>query len=482
LRKTESIDVMDGIGSNIRVDSRGREVMRILPRNHDGVNEEWISDKTRGVADGLKRRRLDRPYVRRGGKLEEVSWHEAFNEIAARVRGGGGKRIGAIAGDLAAVEEMFALKLLMAKLGSPHFDCRQSGAALHPAQGRASYLFNSTIAGIERADAVLLIGSNPRKEAAVLNARLRKIWLRQQAKIGLVGEKAALTFDYDHLGETPQTLTEIFEGKNAFAQVLERAKRPAIILGQAALARKDGAAIASSAAKIAQKFGGLNTAENWNGYNVLHSSAALAGGLDIGFVPGEGGLDVAGMIDASGAGDVETLFLLGADELDLSKTGEVFIIYQGSHGDRGARIADVILPGAAYTEKSGTYVNTEGRAQLAQRAIFPPGDAREDWTIIRALSEHLRAKLPFDSLPELRAALYKAHPHLGAIDQVKPGDAKDIEKLANQKAGPLSKEPFGQAVDDYYQTNPVARSSAVMAELTALSLDRAPGEATGTYA
>jgi NADH-quinone oxidoreductase subunit G len=482
LRKTESIDVMDGLGSNIRVDSRGREVMRILPRNHDAVNEEWISDKTRAVVDGLKRRRIDRPYMRRGGRLEEVTWHEAFNEIAARVKAAGdGKRVGAIAGDLVAVEEMFALKMLLEKLGSPNLDCRQEGAKLDPSKGRATYLFNPGIAGLERADAVLLIGTNLRLEAAVLNARLRKMWLRQQIKIGVIGEAADLTYAYEHLGDTPDVLNALVAGSHPFAATLNAAQFPAVILGQSALCRDDGAAIAAAAAKLADTVGALNPSEGWNGYGVLHTSAALVGGLDIGFVPGQGGLDSAAMLEAASAGDLDLLFLLGADEADLSRTGDAFIVYQGSHGDRGARIADIVLPGSAYTEKSGTYVNTEGRVQLAQRAIFPPGDAREDWTIIRALSEHLGAKLPFDSLAELRAALYKSHPHLSAIDAIKTGEISDIQKLGTAIMGEIQNTPFEPWIDDYYLTNPIARSSAVMAELSALSLDAVEQGATGTH-
>jgi NADH-quinone oxidoreductase subunit G len=480
LRKTESIDVMDGIGSNIRLDARGREILRILPRNHDGVNEEWISDKTRFVWDGLKRGRLDRPYIRRDGKLEETTWTEAFTEIAERVKAAGGGKIGAIAGDMAAVEEMYALKSLFGKLGSPHLDCRQDGAALDPSKGRASYLFNSTISGLEVADYVLLVGVNPRLEASVLNARIRKGWRAQRLKVGLIGEAVDLTYDYEYLGAGVQTLRDVAAGKHAFADALKNAKRPMVILGQSALARPDGAGVLSLTAALARDLGMLRGADGWNGFNILQNAAARAGGLDLGFVPQQGGHDIAGMMDAAQGGKIELLFLLGADEFDMSQTGDAFIVYQGSHGDRGARLADIILPGAAYTEKTGTYVNTEGRVQVAERAVFPPGDAREDWTIIRALSERLDAKLPFDNLSELRANLYRQHPHFSGGDAIASGQVADIEALAKEEPE-LTDAPFGIGVEDFYQTNPIARASSIMAELSALTREHAQDqEATGT--
>jgi NADH-quinone oxidoreductase subunit G len=468
LRKTESIDVMDGLGSNIRVDSRGREVLRILPRNHDGVNEEWISDKTRAAVDGLKKKRLDRPYLRRGGKLEEVSWYEAFNEIAARVKKAGSRKIGAIAGDLCAVEETFALKSLLDELGSPHRDCRQLGQKVHPKHGRASYLFNSTLAGVDHADAVLLIGVNPRKEAAVLNTRLRKAYLHSNAKFALIGPAVDLTYPYEWLGNSLKAVDAVAREGNTVLTMLRKASRPLIIVGQAAVSHEAGEDVLARAWDIAAKAMEGKDATGWHPLSVLHTSAALAGGLDIGFVPGEGGLDLAGMLEGAAGGDVEVLYLLGADEFDVSKTGGAFVIYQGSHGDSGARIADIVLPGATYTEKNGTYVNTEGRVQLGERAVFPPGDAREDWTIIRALSEHLGAKLPFDNLKSLRAAIYKAYPHLASIDALEPVKF-EASRIGAGAAQALPDEPLPELIEDYYQTNPIARASSVMAELSALS-------------
>ena len=454
LGKTESIDVMDALGSAIRVDVRGREVMRILPRVNEAVNEEWISDKTRQVVDGLKRQRLDRPYIRKDGRLVPATWSEAFAAIAAKVKATTPARIGALAGDLASVEDMFALKSLMGNLGSANLDCRQDGTKLDPALGRGSYIFNPTVAGLEEADAILIVGSNPRKESPVLNARILKRWRMGGVEIGLVGERADLTYSYQYLGAGAETLTELSAGKG-FAEVLSKAQRPVVIVGQGALMRADGAAVLAACAKIA------GSRDGWNGLAVLHTAAARVGGLDLGFVPGQGGMDAWEM---TRPGALDVLFNLGADELEIAPGA--FVVYQGTHGDRGAHRADVILPGATYTEKSGLYVNTEGRVQYAERANFAPGDAREDWAILRALSEVVGAKLSFDSLADLRKALYAAHPHFARIDAIEPGTIN----IAN--AGALGTGAFTSAVDDFYLTNPIARASAVMAECSALAKGR----------
>jgi len=456
--KTESVDVMDALGSAIRVDTRGREVMRVLPRVNDAVNEEWISDKTRHVADGLRTQRLDQPYVRKDGKLQPATWNEAFAVIAAKVGATSGARIGALAGQLAGVEEMFALKALMASLGSANLDCRYPGNPLSPANGRASYLFNSTIQGIDEADAIMLIGCNPRIEAPVLNARIRKRWLRGDLLVGVVGERVDLTYSYNYLGAGPDSLAQFVNHPPAGKA------RPMIIIGQGALNREDGAAVLAMAAKSAEALGVVK--DGWNGFSILHTEAALVGALDLGFVPGEGGKGTAGML-APGALDV--LFNLGADEIDIP--AGPFVVYQGTHGDRGAHRADVILPGSAYTEKSATYVNTEGRVQMTGRAGFAPGDAREDWAILRALSGALGKTLPFDTLGGLRKALYAVHPHFAALDQIAAGDAGDVAKLAGLGGAP-GKAPFKPAIDDFYLTNPIARASGVMAECSALARAR----------
>jgi NADH-quinone oxidoreductase subunit G len=454
--KTESVDVMDALGSSIRIDARGREVIRILPRVNEAINEEWISDKTRHVVDGLKTQRLDRPYVRIDGKLTPTTWPRAFAAIAAKVKAVKAERIGALAGDLASVEEMFALKGLMERLGAPSLDCRQDGSKLHPKWGRASYLFNSTIAGIDAADAIMIIGSNPRLESPVLNARIRKRWLRSDCLIGVIGEKADLTYEYNYLGAGPDSLSRFADHPPA-----NKAK-PMFILGAGALARPDGAAILALAAKAAASLGVVK--EGWNGFNVLHSAASRVGGLDLGLVPAAGGLDAPAMAEA---GALDVIFNLGADEIEIGPGA--FVVYIGTHGDRGAQRADVILPGAAYTEKTGTYVNMEGRPQFAERAIFPPGDAREDWAILRALSEAVGAKLPFDSQGQLRAALADAHPHLAKIDIVEPADGL---AAAIGEAGELGSTPFKSTVADFYFTNPIARASRVMAECSNLAKAR----------
>jgi NADH-quinone oxidoreductase subunit G len=467
LSKTESIDVMDALGSNIRVDARGREVMRILPRMNDLVNEEWISDKTRFCVDGLRTQRLDRPYRRVDGRLRPASWHEAFAAVAERLTGVPGSRIGAIAGDLASVEDMFALKLLMESLGSPNLDCRQDGARLDPSLGRGSYLFNAGIAGIEAADAVLIIGSNPRKEAPVLNARIRKRWRLGGLPVALVGERADLTYAYEHLGAGSESLSRLLAGEGDFYQVLQAATRPLIVVGQGALMGGDAAAVLSAAARLAFDVGA--TSPDWSGLSILHTAAARVGGLDLRFVPGPEGLDAGAMVTAAGDGRLDVLFLLGADEIDLPPPGRGFVVYLGTHGDSGAHRADVLLPGAAYTEKPGTYVNTEGRVQLAMRAAFPPGDAREDWSILRALSGVLKTPLPFDSFAELRARLHERHPHMAAVDAVLAAEPADFERLA-ALGGELGHAPFASPVRDFYLTNPIARASRVMAECSAMHL------------
>jgi NADH-quinone oxidoreductase subunit G len=458
LTKTQSVDVMDGVGSAIRVDSRGREVMRILPRINEAVNEEWISDKARHVVDGLRTQRLDRPYIREDGRLRAATWPEAFSTIAAKTHRIDGKRIGAIAGDVAAVEEMFALKDLLAKCGSANVAV-QGGDSFDPKAGRASYVFNPTIAGIDRADALLIIGANPRREAAVLNARIRKRWRSGQLKVGLIGPKADLTFDYDHIGAGTDTLSDLAAGKHSFATVLMAAKNPIVLVGAGAAARHDGAAILSLAAKIALDIGAVK--DGWNGFAVLHDVASRVGALDIGFAGT--GLSTAQMTTF---GTLDVLFLLGADEINVPDG--TFVIYIGTHGDRGAHRADVILPAAAYTEKSAIYVNTEGRVQITGRAAFPPGEAREDWAVVRALSEAMGKKLPYDSLTSLRQAIFKAVPYLMRVDQIEPGKAADIKSLAG-KGGTLEKPAFKPLIEDFYLTNPIARASVVMAECSRLA-------------
>ncbi|MGE6739246.1 NADH-quinone oxidoreductase subunit NuoG [Allorhizobium pseudoryzae] len=461
LGKTESIDVMDAVGSAIRVDTRGREVMRIMPRVNEQVNEEWISDKTRFIWDGLKTQRLDRPYVRRDGRLQPATWGDAFAAIKAAVSATTGARVGAIAGDMASVEEMYAMKELLTALGSQNMDCRQDGAKLDPSLGRAAYLFNPTIQGIEDADALLLIGANPRFEAAVLNARIRKRWRRGTLPVGVIGEASDLRYTYEYLGAGADTLNELVNGSNSFIEKLRAAKKPMIIVGPGALVREDGDSILAAAASLAESVGAVG--EEWNGFGVIHTAASRVGGLDLGFVPGANGANAATMLRS-----MDVLFLLGADEMEFSSKHAKFTVYIGSHGDAGAHHADVILPGAAYTEKSGTWVNLEGRVQMGNRAGFAPGEAREEWAILRALSDVLGKKLPFDSLSQLRQKLYAAYPHFRELDEIAPGTADQIATLAKKPVS-MSKSGFASPIKDFYLTNPIARASAVMAECSALA-------------
>ena len=474
LRRTESVDVLDAVGSNIRIDARGAQVLRILPRLNEDVNEEWINDKTRFAADGLTRRRLDRPFLRKNGKLVKASWREAFDAISVRLKGVVGSRIAAIAGDLVDAEAMLALKDLMTALGSSSRDCRQDGAALDPAC-RAGYLFNTGISGIDKADLCLLIGADPRHEAAIINARLRKRWLQGRFKVGAIGPALDLTYPVTMLGSGPDALDALIAGSHAWMETLKAAKAPMLILGQGALRRRDGGAILARARKLAETYGFVR--EGWNGFNVLHMAAARVGGLDLGFVPGPGGRDIAGILDGAAKGEIEVVYLLGADEIDTRRLGSAFVIYQGHHGDAGAHRADVILPGAAYTEKDATYVNTEGRVQLGRRAVFPPGDAREDWKILRALSELLGHKLPYDSLAQLREHLAKANPVFAAADQVTPAAWG-----AFGTDGPVAAQPFAYPVADFYRTDPVSRASPTMVACAEAAAGRqAPGAKTGTH-
>ena len=473
LRKTESVDVMDAVGSSVRIDSRGSEVLRVLPRVNEDVNEEWISDKTRFACDGLKRQRLDRPYVRREGKLQPSSWREAFAVIAARFKTVTGAKIAAIAGDLACAESMVALKDLMAALGSPHLDCRQDGAKLDVST-RAAYIFNSTIAGIDQADVLLLVGTNPRWEAPVLNARIRKRWLTGRLKIAAIGPQLDLTYRYDYLGPGPQTLADLAAGRHVFADTLKNAKRPMLVLGQGALRRPDGAAILALARQTADTCGLVK--DGWNGFNVLHVAAARVGGLDVGFTPGPGGRDVAGILDGASDGAIEFLYLLGADEIDTARLGKAFVVYQGHHGDRGAERADVILPGAAYSEKNATYVNTEGRVQQARIAVFPPGEAREDWKIIRALSEAVGRRLPYDSLKQVRARLAAANAAFAEPGAAQPSSAWGEFGVA----GPVDPTPFASPIANFYMTDPISRASATMAHCTETLIAPIAGR-TGTH-
>lgn len=439
LTKTESIDVMDAVGSNIRVDCKGREVMRFLPRNHDGVNEEWISDKTRFVWDGLRRQRLDRPYIRENGKLRAASWQEALGKAADVMRGA--KKVAGVVGDLASVEAAYALKQLVEGQGGV-VECRIDGAALPP-DNRSAYVGTACIEDIDSAEMILLIGTNPRDEAPVLNARIRKAWAGG-ATVGLVGEAVDLTYDYMHLGTDRAALSKLAEMDHSD----KAGTAGVVIVGQGALMGPDGAAVLSTVMQLAQA--------GSSKLLVLQTAAGRVGALDAGCAT-DGGL--AGALDGA-----DVIYSLGADEAAIPDGPTV--IYQGSHGDRGAHRADIILPSAAYTEEQGLFVNTEGRPQLALRASFPPGEAKENWAILRALSSELGSQLPFNSLAQLRNDLVKAVPHLAEIDSVPENPFEPLP------GGALGEGAFQNAVVDFYLTNPIARASELMAELSAAAQSR----------
>jgi NADH-quinone oxidoreductase subunit G len=462
LNHTESIDVLDAVGSNIVIDSRGEAVLRILPRVHEEINEEWISDKTRHACDGLRLQRLDRPYIRgEDGRLHEASWQDALAVVAERMGHTPAPKIAMLAGNLACAESVAALGDLADLLGIASRDCRQEGAAIS-ATNRGDYLFNTTIAGIEEADVCLLIGVNPRLEAPLVNARIRKTWLCGKLRVFSLGNQDDLTYGYESIGNDPKTLAAIAQGQHPLAKLLAEAKNPMLILGSAALARLDGAEIFSAAKVIAQRCGLVK--DGWNGFNVLHHAAGRVGALDLGFVPKPGGKDIAEIFNGCKTGDIALVYLLGADEFDMNLLGKAFVVYQGHHGDDGAHRADVILPGAAYTEKDATYVNLEGRTQRTKRAVFPPGQAKEDWAILRALSDALGRKLPYDSLAQLRARMEKTVPGFAHIDEIVPAAWEAMPERA--QSFKINSAPFDAFVTNFYMTDPISRASKTMAQCT----------------
>jgi NADH-quinone oxidoreductase subunit G len=439
LKKTDGIDVADAVGTNIRIDTRGPQVLRILPRVNEDVNEEWLADKGRFWVDGLSRRRLDRPWLRRDGKLAPATWAEAFAAIASRIKGA---KVGAIAGDLADAESTKALLDLMRALGSANTDCRADGAMTDTSRP-AFRRFNTTIAGIDSADAVLLVGSNPRTEAPVLNARLRKRWVATGLPAASIGPIADLTWPVEHISG----LRALLDGVHPFARTLADAKHPMVIVGQGALRRADAASVLAAAWSLVRHAIG----PDWHPFNVLHTAAGRVGALELGFVPGAGGMDAPAMLK----GGLDLLWLLHCDADVARVPRETFVVYQGSHGDAGAARADVVLPGAAYTEKEATWVNTEGRPQRSFLATFPPGDAREDFKIIRAFSAVAGHKLPYDTVEALRAT----HPLFAlGFAPIRDGDATapagDIAALRD--------EPFAPAIESYWQTDPISRASPTM--------------------
>ena len=457
LKNTDSIDVMDSVGTNITLQVRGSEVLRILPRQNDDVNESWLADKGRFSLDGLKRRRLDRPWIRKEGKLVETSWNEVVQVVSQKLKSTKKERIGVIAGDLCDAESMFTLKNLMNDLGVSNLDCRQDGA-YYDTSYRGHYVFNSTIAGIEQADALLMIGAFPRQEAPVLNARIRKRWLSltEQFPIAFIGELIDdPTYKIENLGEDPTLIDSLLRNELAFNEILNNAKRPMIIIGHGALVREDAKFIFEKTLALAHKIGAVT--ENWNGFNVLHHAAARVAGLDMEFYPKSDSQDARSMV----TGGTDLLWLLDADEIDLSKlAADCFVIYQGHHGDQSAKRADIILPGAAYTEKSGIYVNTEGRIQQGNRAILPPGNAKEDWKIISEIAQSMNIDLPYSNLYELRTCLAQAYPVFKEKGVVRNQMCSSI----NISEKNIEKQSFRAIISDYFLTNSISRASLTMHE------------------
>jgi len=462
LKKVESIDVLDAIGSNIRVDVRGVEVMRILPRLNEDVNEEWISDKTRFAYDGLSLQRIDRPFVRKNGKLVPSTWEEAYRTIASKLKGEKAQKVAALVGDLADCESITVLRDIMNVIGVEHIDSRQEGEKFDVSD-RSSYLFNTTISGIEKADFCLLIGVNPRKDAAVLNARIRKRALKPGFSVAhLGGGELDLTYKSQNLGDDIAVLNEILAGKHSICKILEKSRNPMVILGIDAVSRPDGLALIELVKKIASKYNMIQ--EDWNGFNVLHRAASRVGALDLGVVPGKTGKNFHEILAAAEEGEISFLYLLGVDEANLKNYKKCFVVYQGHHGDRGAHIADVVLPGSAYTEKNGTYVNLEGRVQRARKAAPAPGMAKEDWLILKELADALGCKLAYNDFEHLRKRMFQIAPHFAMV-----GDIMKASWSANDKLLELDSSVKLEVKNyNFYMTDPISRNSKTMAKCSEL--------------
>ncbi|TKY90355.1 hypothetical protein EX895_000353 [Sporisorium graminicola] len=482
LKKTESVDVLDAVGSNIRVDSRGVQVMRILPRTNDDVNEEWINDKTRFANDGLKYQRLTTPLIKQGDRFVPASWPEALATIAEGLASSGAKgdEIKAVAGSLADVESMVVLKDLVNKLGSDNLATDQTNgdqAPIHGADFRSNYTFNTTIPGIEEADLLLLVGTNPRHEAAIVNTRIRKAYLHSGLDVGLIGEKVDLTYEYDHVGTDAKAVQELLSGKGAFAKKFKQAKKPMIVVGSAVAEHADGKAILGNLAELVKANKDKLLSSEWNGYNVLQRQASRTGALDVGFVPSA----------AAAKTTPKFIYLLNADDIaPESIPRDAFVVYQGHHGDVGAQFADVCLPGSAYTEKATTYVNTEGRTQVTRAAVPPPGAAREDWKIVRALSEVVGATLPYNDILDVRDRMFEISPTLVRYEVAEPSTTSAplaVEELSKLAKSSVSGTPLLRPIQNFYQTDPISRASPTMAKCTAafvegLPMDQVDGKPT----
>ena len=468
LNQTESIDVMDAVGSNIRIDTKGNKVMRVLPRNNDEVNEEWISDKTRFFWDGLSLQRIDKPYLRENGKLRQVSWKKAIDVASDKLLNTNPKKIASITGDLVSIESIYSIKKLMDSIKSPNTECRQDGSKI--SGGREKWLFNSKLSGIDVSDGCLLIGTNPRIEAALINSRIVRKSKEKNYSIGLLGNKSELNYNYDYLGDDPSIIYDLIDNKSPFCEKLSEMNKPIMIIGQGALKGDEGEDYLNLCIELANNYNFLKN--DWNGFNVLHTAASRPGAMEIGFLPKERGKDLDQIIDGYKKGDISTLFLLGADEIEISEKTDCFVIYQGHHGDKGANIADLILPSPSFNEQNGLFINTEGRIQESIRATFPIGEAKEDWEIISLISKKMGLENIDNSFEDLRSSLFQSFPHLADIDMCLSGE-KLPEKIERKD---IKQHVFKNSLNNFWLSNSITRSSRLMCERNNISVKTTAGD------
>tara|TARA_B100001057_G_scaffold444518_1_gene481483 strand:- start:168 stop:2093 length:1926 start_codon:yes stop_codon:yes gene_type:complete len=461
LKQTESIDIMDAVGSNIRIDTKGNKVMRVLPRNNDEINEEWISDKTRFFWDGLSLQRIDKPYLRADGKLKQIGWEKALDVASSKLLNTKPEKIASIIGDLASIESIYALKKLMDLIKSPNTECRQDGSKING--GRERWLFNSKLLGIDESDGCLLIGTNPRMEASIINSRLIRKSKENNYSIGLLGSRVDLNYDYKFLGDDPVAIYDLIDGKSSFSKNLSKMNKPLMIIGQGALRGDKGENYLNLCIELAHKYNFLK--DDWNGFNVLHTAASRPGAMEIGFLPGEKGKNLDQIIKSYKTGGISTLFLLGADEIDISEKNDCFIIYQGHHGDKGANIADLILPSPSFNEQNGLFINTEGRVQESIRATFPLGEAKEDWEIISLISKNMGLENIFTSFEELRSSLFHDYPNLSDLDFCLPSE-RFPKKLVTKD---IKDHIFTDSLNNFWLSNSITRSSKLMCERNNIS-------------
>jgi len=468
LKQTESIDVMDAIGSNIRIDTKGNKVMRVLPRNNDEVNEEWISDKTRFFWDGLSLQRIDKPYLRENGKLRQVSWNKAIDVASDKLLNTNPEKIASITGDLVSIESIYSIKKLMDSIKSPNTECRQDGSKING--GREKWLFNSKLSGIDESDGCLLIGTNPRIEAALINSRIIRKSKENNYSIGLLGDKSELNYNYDYLGDDPSIIYDLIDNNNPFCEKLSEMNKPLMIIGQGALKGDEGEDYLNLCIELANNYNFLKN--DWNGFNVLHTAASRPGAMEIGFLPGERGKDLDQIIDGYKKGDISTLFLLGADEIEISEKTDCFVIYQGHHGDKGANIADLILPSPSFNEQNGLFINTEGRIQESIRATFPIGEAKEDWEIISLISKKMGLENIDNSFEDLRSSLFQSFPDLADIDMCLSGEK--LPKKIERKD--IKQHVFKNSLNNFWLSNSITRSSRLMCERNNISVKTIEGD------